>query len=687
VRVNPTGDPDAPGFGFLGGESHGLAGYPESVAIGDLTGDGANDIVVTTHFGNSEHGRLLIYPQHLTRLGPVTEVVIGARGPSGLGVALGDVDLDGDLDAVVATNAGVEIHHQSGGGLLPAVLIPLVGASHVEIGDVDGDRRPDLVIGTGSTGVRLLRNRADGVFDLSTITNAWTPEIEVADVNLDDRADVVLWECPEDCTEGAVYYGRSDVTFSRSALAVPDHSPPVAVGDFTRDGRPDIVVAHGPVVDVLAQDGAGRFSGVAGWTHGEGYWPSAIEMADMDADGHLEVLVLHQPTGKLVVSAWSNGQSSMIGEYPLHGSQAYPLKGLAIGDVDSDSRPDVAAVDQYRMLYALTQQAPIYVTPDPGGDHVWVRDTVPADGAGGADPAVAPTIRFGRPLDPASVTSEAFSLLDGFTGAPVPAGFSYDPATGSAALHPHQPLIAGRSYLMRAAGLRDLVGNTITPTFCCLRFRVAGGGGAVLPPPGVEGQSGYWMVAADGAVYSFGDAAYHGGGLSRPGTRAVDLEPTPSGNGYWIVDATGVVTPHGDAPWLGNAGVAGEEVTSISATPTGAGYWLFTTTGRVLAFGDAAHFGDLAGVRLNGPVLDSIVTPSGRGYYMVASDGGIFSFGDARFFGSMGGIRLNAPVQSLVPDPDGTGYWLVASDGGVFSFETAFRGSLGGVALNRPVNG
>ncbi|MGH9004015.1 MAG: hypothetical protein ACRDYV_12895, partial [Acidimicrobiia bacterium] len=43
--------------------------------------------------------------------------------------------------------------------------------------------------------------------------------------------------------------------------------------------------------------------------------------------------------------------------------------------------------------------------------------------------------------------------------------------------------------------------------------------------------------------------------------------------------------------------------------------------------------------------------------------------------------------QSLVPDPDGAGYWLVASDGGVFAFDASFRGSLGGVRLNRPVTG
>ncbi|MGH9024064.1 MAG: hypothetical protein ACRDV9_13365, partial [Acidimicrobiia bacterium] len=206
--------------------------------------------------------------------------------------------------------------------------------------------------------------------------------------------------------------------------------------------------------------------------------------------------------------------------------------------------------------------------------------------------------------------------------------------------------------------------------------------------------SGYWMVAADGRVYPFGDARIHGSdsGADVPfRVPAADLEPTPSGNGYWVIDVMGRVRGFGDAQNLGDADPAkldgGERATSLSATPSGHGYWISTSRGRVFSFGDAVHYGEMSAARLNSPVLDSIRTPSGQGYYLVASDGGIFAFGDAAFFGSMGGKRLNAPVQSLVPDGDGTGYWLVASDGGVFAFESPFRGSMGDKALNRPVTG
>ncbi len=202
---------------------------------------------------------------------------------------------------------------------------------------------------------------------------------------------------------------------------------------------------------------------------------------------------------------------------------------------------------------------------------------------------------------------------------------------------------------------------------------------------------GYWMVTADGNVYPFGGVAQHGHANVTFGYEVVDLEPTPSGLGYWLLDETGHVTARGDAVDYGSAYLpafhGGERATAISRTRSGYGYWVFTNFGRVIDFGDAEWFGDMANVRLNGLVLDSIPTATGRGYYMVASDGGIFAFGDAMFYGSMGGRRLNAPVMSLVPDPDGRGYWLVASDGGVFAFDASFRGSMGAARLNRPVTG
>jgi hypothetical protein len=206
-------------------------------------------------------------------------------------------------------------------------------------------------------------------------------------------------------------------------------------------------------------------------------------------------------------------------------------------------------------------------------------------------------------------------------------------------------------------------------------------------PPQTGARHGYWMLAADGTVYPFGDARALG---SPRDLTVAHLTPTTTSHGYWIVNHAGHVFAFGDARSHGDAGslAPGEQVTTMSATRTNNGYWLFTNRGRVFARGDATFYGDLANVHLNGPVIDSIPTASGRGYYMVASDGGVFAFGDAHFWGSLGATRLNQPIIGLVPTSSGKGYWLDASDGGVFAFGDArFRGSLGAVHLNRPIVG
>jgi ribosomal protein L24E len=211
----------------------------------------------------------------------------------------------------------------------------------------------------------------------------------------------------------------------------------------------------------------------------------------------------------------------------------------------------------------------------------------------------------------------------------------------------------------------------------------------VLGVAGPQGD-GYWMLDRNGKVYNFGKAAHLGDPSANraAGASFVDLEPTPAGDGYWIVDDQGHIYGYHATGFPNVTDLrAGETVTSISGTKDGKGLWVFTNRGRVIVRGEAKHYGDMSGVALNGPVLDSIVAPGGAGYYMVASDGGVFSFGTARFEGSMGGKHLNAPVQSLVPDPDGSGYWLVASDGGVFAFNAAFRGSTGSMKLNKPMTG
>jgi ribosomal protein L24E len=203
--------------------------------------------------------------------------------------------------------------------------------------------------------------------------------------------------------------------------------------------------------------------------------------------------------------------------------------------------------------------------------------------------------------------------------------------------------------------------------------------------------SGYWLAAADGGVFSFGNAPYEGsmGGIPL-NSPVVGMAAAPDGNGYLMVASDGGIFGFGDAAFFGSMGThtLNKPVVGINETPDGKGYWLVASDGGVFAFGDAAFYGSMGGTPLNQPIVGITATPDGKGYWLVASDGGIFAFGDAAFYGSMGGSHLSNTVVGIAATPSGRGYWLVASDGGIFAFgDAAFYGSMGGQPLNKPLVG
>jgi len=58
---------------------------------------------------------------------------------------------------------------------------------------------------------------------------------------------------------------------------------------------------------------------------------------------------------------------------------------------------------------------------------------------------------------------------------------------------------------------------------------------------------GYWFVASDGGVFSFGAAGFFGSAVGTATSPVVAISSTPSGNGYRIVTAGGNAYNFGDA--------------------------------------------------------------------------------------------------------------------------------------------
>jgi hypothetical protein len=236
---------------------------------------------------------------------------------------------------------------------------------------------------------------------------------------------------------------------------------------------------------------------------------------------------------------------------------------------------------------------------------------------------------------------------------------------------------------------------------------------------------GYWLAAADGGVFAFGDASFGGsmagarlaspvssiaaaagggywelgldggvfalGGAPYAGSLVTDfvpsppeaLIPTPSGRGYWLALADGGLATEGDAPALGDpAKVTRAPVVGGAAAPGGRGLWLATSDGGVYSLGTARFYGSMSAHPLGTSIVGMAATPGGRGYWLAGGDGAVFAFGNAPYLGSLSRIPLAATVVGIAATPDGKGYWLVSSDGGVFAYGDAhYHGSLPALGL------
>jgi len=360
---------------------------------------------------------------------------------------------------------------------------------------------------------------------------------------------------------------------------------------------------------------------------------------DVGGTGDFAVSVVAQSNGKIL----AGGKN---GTFPAEDMALVRVDGAGVLDpsFDTDGRVVVDFAGTDDTIQSIARQ------PD-GGIVVLGRTGLP----GAFHPAVA-RLRPNGSLDPAFGTDGKVTVDAKVAGDASPAGVSFAPDGN---------IVVG-------------VNHTNVAVFARLSSNGFSAGG-------------YWLVAADGGVFSYGSAAFHGSTgaikLNRP---IVGTAPSPTGSGYWFVASDGGIFNYGDAGFYGSAGAIklAQPIVGMAATPTGRGYWLVASDGGIFNYGDATFFGSTGALKLNQPIVGMAATPSGHGYWLLARDGGIFGFGDAVFHGSTGNLKLNQPIVGMSTTPYGDGYWLVASDGGIFSFGAAtFYGSTGAIKLNQPIVG
>lgn len=324
--------------------------WPENVAIGDVTGDGRNDVLLTTsyYFDEENDYKLFVYSQRPDgSLRPEVKYQTRmAYGDAG-GLAVLDTNGDGRLDVAVATSSGVEIFAQSVAGTLESrgVLAGSpVNASQVTAADLDADADADLLV-AGRAGIAQLTQGDGGTFTRSPVTTENTTVVRVGDLDSDGRLDAVGFRG----YYVTVYRNLGDY-WRREVPLVRDVSVnSVEVADVTADGRADLLVTEGgnrpsSQLVVFPQTDTGTLAKPT--TYPVMDIPQPVRAADIDGDGRNDVVTVHggwERVSTLLQRADGTLAPAGLDEVPY--ATNYNDDGLAVGDVNGDGRTDVVIAD------------------------------------------------------------------------------------------------------------------------------------------------------------------------------------------------------------------------------------------------------------------------------------------------------------------------------------------------------
>lgn len=220
----------------------GFGGWNSFVDTGDFNEDGNLDII-----SPAPNNAGILFGTGGGSFGPVVIVPVGSNP---VGVAVADLDSDGDLDFATANYGAGTLSIRLGdgaGGFTNAPDITVgAGAYWVKTGNFNGDAHPDLAVtNRDANTVSILFGDGSGGFTLGrdVPTPSHPTGLAVGDLNNDGKDDIVA--VPNDSNELGLYLGDGTGRFSAlPSLYIDYNSHLVGLADLNNDGRLDLATGN-----------------------------------------------------------------------------------------------------------------------------------------------------------------------------------------------------------------------------------------------------------------------------------------------------------------------------------------------------------------------------------------------------------------------------------------------------------
>lgn len=318
-----------------------------------------------------------------------------------LDAAFVDVDRDGDLDVVLAVEGDVNRLYINDGKARLTWKEGAFGAiahdtEHVETADFNQDGRADVMFIAEDDQVhQLFFGDGKGAFkDVSErlLARSEGNGFDIGDVNGDNLPDIVLGNSGE---RGENFLWLSDskrpgyfLDASKTHLpGVNDATQDVALVDLDADGDLDMVIANEkPPNRLLVNDGHGRFTEASDRLDlPVKLHTREVHVFDSDGDGKLDILFLnltsnargreHDPQARLLIN---NGHGRFVDETSTRlPSNAFSSWGGAVVDFNDDGHPDLI-VGAIEVPGFKPMQARAYVNSGKGDFKDVTSDVMPA---------------------------------------------------------------------------------------------------------------------------------------------------------------------------------------------------------------------------------------------------------------------------------------------------------------------